>query len=230
MKKTASVDEKLAGSRWYFLQHPVIYRLYQATREAVSRHARGRTLDLGAGRLNYRDLLTAHGADIEYVSLDIERAHDELDVVADVCAGTGFPDAHFDTIFCTQVLEHVAEPIAFLSEARRVCRPGGRLIITVPFLFYLHGQPHDYWRFTPAGLASVAEAAGFRVIETQGVGGLLAFLIMIAYTAVMHPIRFLPNALLAPLCLSTIPWAWLDKTLDTSGRFPAAVLLVAEKK
>lgn len=224
-----TADQKLAGTRWYFYQHPMVYRVYRETERALRAHARGRTLDLGAGRLTYRGLIVRCGTDIAYTSLDIERAHSELDVVADVCRGTGLPESSFDTVFCSQVLEHVSEPAAFLAEAYRLCAPGGRLIITAPFLFYVHGMPHDYFRYTPDGLAHLASGAGFRIVESRGVGGLIAFLSMIPFTAALHVFRFLPVPLLSPFFAAAPPIAWLDALLDTSARFPACSLLVAEK-
>ena len=58
--------------------------------------------------------------------------------------------------------EHVPEPGAFLAEASRCLRPGGRLLLTVPFAARWHYIPHDYWRFTPSGLERLLSAAGFR--------------------------------------------------------------------
>ena len=224
-----SFEARLSGTSWYFLQHPQVYRVLQETRRALREHARGNTLDLGAGRLTYRRVICECGRDIQYTSLDVDRVHDELDVVADVCRGTGFDNAQFDTVFCSQVLEHVAEPGVFLAEAARVLRPGGRLIMSVPFLFYLHGLPHDYWRFTPAGVEQLARAAGLKVLETRPTGGLVAFLAMLPFTAAMMVLGFLPPALLAPMFITSPVFAALDRLLDTSSRFPAGVLLVAQK-
>ena len=133
LRNISVIDEKLSGTRWYFYLHPVVRRLYQETRLAVKKYAKGKTLDLGAGHLAWRDLLKENGVSIEYTSLDIKHSHPELDVVADVCHGAPFPDGRFDTIFCSQVLEHVAEPSAFLNEAYRLTRRGGYIILTTPF-------------------------------------------------------------------------------------------------
>ncbi len=59
-------------------------------------------------------------------------------------------DASVDLAFATETLEHVDDPAQFLSEAYRVLRPGGRLILTVPFSARWHFVPYDYWRYTPA--------------------------------------------------------------------------------
>jgi SAM-dependent methyltransferase len=70
-------------------------------------------------------------------------------------------DESVDCVLCTETLEHVPEPPAFLDEARRCLRPGGRLLLTVPFAARWHYIPHDYWRFTPSGLERLLSEAGF---------------------------------------------------------------------
>jgi SAM-dependent methyltransferase len=67
-------------------------------------------------------------------------------------------------VLSTETLEHVAEPQDFLDEAFRCLRPGGRLLLTVPFAARWHFIPHDYWRFTPSGLQRLLSAAGFTKI------------------------------------------------------------------
>jgi SAM-dependent methyltransferase len=121
-------------------------------------------LDVGAGDAPYRELFAAYdyrttdwagsfytpGRAVDYVA----PAHDlPLD---DDCV---------DAVVCTQVLEHVAEPVEALVEMRRVLKPGGRLIVTVPLTWYLHELPHDYYRYTPYGLRYVMEKAGLADIE-----------------------------------------------------------------
>jgi SAM-dependent methyltransferase len=81
-----------------------------------------------------------------WVVADLERAH-RPQVAADVQA-LPFRDGAFDSVKATELLEHVPDVALALAECRRVVRPGGHLIITVPFLERIHGDPNDYARYT----------------------------------------------------------------------------------
>jgi hypothetical protein len=69
-------------------------------------------------------------------------------------------------------MEHTHEPWRILPEFRRVLHPGGHVILSVPFLYYLHGVPNDYFRFTRFGVERLAAAAGLEIIEMGTTGGL----------------------------------------------------------
>lgn len=92
-------------------------------------------------------------------------------VRADLAHALPFRDEAFDAALCTEVLEHVPDDRGLLSEIARVLKPGGRLVVTVPFMFRYHPDPEDYRRYTPRGLRAALEAAGFRVERAQGLGG-----------------------------------------------------------
>ena len=125
----------------------------------------GEVLDVGCGRKPYRAFVPA----VRYVGLDIDspvtRALGAADVLYD---GRRFPlpDASFDGVLCSQVFEHVFNPEEFLGEIRRVLRPGGCLVLTVPFVWDEHEQPHDFARYSSFGLKALLERNGFEV-ESQ---------------------------------------------------------------
>jgi SAM-dependent methyltransferase len=186
---------------------------------AVRRFAAGlppgaRVLDAGAGMAPYRELF----AHCEYVTHDWPASPHEratsADVVADLCA-LPLADASFDAALCTEVLEHVATPLAAVDELCRVLRPGGRILVTVPFVAQLHEEPHDHYRFTSYGLRGLLERGGFQVdsvepltgyfrtvVHTLRVGGLairardrpsrpatrLAGLLLQALSVLLHPL------------------------------------------
>ncbi len=105
----------------------------------------------------------------EYLGLDYPSTATALyrtqpGVFADA-ASLPLADGVFDTVLLLDVLEHLAEPEAALREAGRVLRPGGSVLITVPFCYPLHDQPHDYQRWTEHALRRRLAQAGFEVLE-----------------------------------------------------------------
>jgi SAM-dependent methyltransferase len=134
--------------------------------------SRGKIVDVGCGAQPYRSLLPSG---VEYVGIDIAEAGERFGYEApDTVYFTGgrWPkeaeDA--DVLLCTEALEHVPDPAAFLGEAFRCLRPGGTLVATVPFAARWHFIPFDYWRFTPSGLERLLEAAGFRSVQVWARG------------------------------------------------------------
>ncbi len=87
-----------------------------------------------------------------------------------------FLDGVFDNGTCWEVLEHLPDPDRLLVEAARVLRSGGRLVLSAPMAWELHGEPHDYWRFTPHGIRYLAEKSGFRVREIHPTSGTVALI------------------------------------------------------
>lgn len=126
--------------------------------------ARGRLLDVGCGTQPYRILFDVD----EYIGLEVDSPNARANGTADIYYDGGsfpLPDAGFDTVVCSQVLEHVFNPDDFIDELRRVLVPGGRLILTVPFVWDEHEQPHDFARYSSFGLRALLERHGFRIIE-----------------------------------------------------------------
>jgi SAM-dependent methyltransferase len=126
----------------------------------------GEVLDVGCGRKPYRTYVPA----VRYVGLDVDtpatRALGAADVIYD---GRVFPfgDASFDGVLCSQVLEHVFAPEEFLGEIHRVLRPGGHLVLAVPFVWDEHEQPQDFARYSSYGLRALLERNGFEIVAQR---------------------------------------------------------------
>lgn len=92
-----------------------------------------------------------------------------------VCEATCVPleSAQVDYVLFSEVLEHLREPEKALREVHRLLRPGGTLVLTVPFLFSVHGDPFDFQRWTPEKLRMELAAAGFTVSRVDAMGGIL---------------------------------------------------------
>ncbi len=137
--------------------------------ERVAPRVGGRMLDVGCGRKPYAHLFRVS----EHVGLELDepstRASGSADAYYD---GRRFPfeDASFDTVFASQVFEHVFQPTLFLEEAGRVLRPGGRLLLTMPFLWDEHEQPRDFARYSSFGISHLLNEHGFRVVLLEKSG------------------------------------------------------------
>jgi SAM-dependent methyltransferase len=175
------------------------------------RGVEGTVLDVGCGAQPYRRLLPRNAS---YIGIDIERAEEDFGyVVPDTTyfEGDEWPveSASVDIVLCTEALEHVLEPLKFLSEAHRCLRPGGRLLMTVPLAARWHFVPYDYWRFTPSGLQHLLQRSGFTDIAVYArgnAGTVAAYKVMALFLPLLLPqSRGLTPQLVRLLALPSIP-------------------------
>jgi len=120
-----------------------------------------RWLDVGCGLRPYESYFPGNG----YVGVDVEVSGREKGMKSPDCYYDGralpFADGSFDGAFSTQVLEHVPDPAAVLQEMHRVVKPGGALVISLPFVWQEHEEPYDFFRFTRFGITELLERTGF---------------------------------------------------------------------
>ena len=126
-------------------------------------HLRGTILDFGCGSKPYRNLFNVD----EYIGIDIEiSGHDhqqsEVDVFYDGKV-IPFKDEHFDSVFCSEVFEHVFNLRDILKEINRVTKNDGKLMITIPFAWPEHEQPYDYARYTSFGITDLLKKHGYEI-------------------------------------------------------------------
>ena len=129
-------------------------------------HIVGRTLDVGCGSKPYLHLYRSS----EYVGLEIDTPQNRVSKNADYFYdGTEFPfgDVSFDSIVANEVFEHVFNPDQFLNEVARVLKPGGMILMTMPFIWDEHEQPWDFARYSSFGIKSLLEKHGFEIVEQR---------------------------------------------------------------
>jgi SAM-dependent methyltransferase len=132
----------------------------------------GTLVDVGCGAQPFRGLVPPG---VTYIGIDTADAEAQFGYrVPDTIyfEGDRWPidDAGADVVLSTETMEHVFDSRAFLLEAKRILRPDGRLIVTVPFSARYHYIPNDYWRFTPAGLERLLHETGFADVEVYARG------------------------------------------------------------
>lgn len=131
---------------------------------------KGRLLDFGCGSKPYKSLFQVD----EYIGVDFEspghpHINEQIDVFYDG-HHLPFPNSHFDSIFTSEVFEHVFNLPDILKELNRVLKPGGQILITCPFAICEHEVPNDYARYTSFAMKHMLESNGFTVLQGDKTG------------------------------------------------------------
>ncbi|HTX21760.1 MAG TPA: class I SAM-dependent methyltransferase, partial [Candidatus Aquilonibacter sp.] len=133
---------------------------------------KGELIDVGCGLQPYKNYY-AHATRV--VACDFDAKRGQVDFA---CPAHAIPVAaeSFDSIFCTEVLEHVPDPLAVWREFHRILRPGGQVLLATPMYWPAHELPYDFYRYPEHGLRYLATTAGFEVRELWPRGGRWAML------------------------------------------------------
>jgi 2-polyprenyl-3-methyl-5-hydroxy-6-metoxy-1,4-benzoquinol methylase len=140
-----------------------------------------RYLDVGAGWWGAAQYAVHHGFPGRYTALDFsqEARRRTLAItptleyaIADARA-MPYADGYFDVVACGELIEHMENVGAFVAELARVCKPGGRIIISTLIAecdaAIRHGDyPEHLWAFTPAELIAAFETIGPTEYRTVG--------------------------------------------------------------
>lgn len=181
-----------------------------------SGHLNGKLLDVGCGTQPYRGFFNVE----EYVGVELDSLANRKNKKADYFYDgktLPFEAASFDSLFCSQVFEHVFNPEQFLEELARVVKPGGHLLLTVPFIWDEHEKPYDFGRYTSYGLRHLAKSHGFEVIDLQKTAAdaslffqlINVYLYRFTLTRSTYLNIFLTLILIAPLNLLGAIASWL---------------------
>ncbi len=132
-----------------------------------SKQLDGNLLDFGCGSKPYKKFFNVE----KYYGVDIiDRGHpheqelEEIDVYYDG-KRLPFKDEAFDSLFSSEVFEHIFNLEDILNELRRVLKKEGRALFTVPFVWDEHEIPYDFGRYSSYGIKHLLEKNGFKVIR-----------------------------------------------------------------
>ena len=133
-------------------------------------HMKGRMMDFGCGSKPYHSVFNVD----EYIGVDFNgqghsHENEQIDVFYDGQT-IPFPDNHFDSIFSSEVFEHVFNLEEIVIELHRVLKPGGKILVTCPFAIAEHEQPNDYARYSSFGLKHLFEKNNFKVVDYDKIG------------------------------------------------------------
>lgn len=169
----------------YLLRHQLL--------KAISRNThfmKGKMMDFGCGSKPYQSLFKVE----DYVGVDFNgqghsHENEQIDVFYDGKV-LPFPDNHFDSVFSTEVFEHVFNLEEMVKEIKRVMKPGARILVTCPFAIPEHEQPNDYARYSSFGIQHLFDKNGFKVLHYEKIGNHFDTLIQLRisyYTLVLLP-------------------------------------------
>ncbi len=138
----------------------------------IREHASGVLLDLGCGKVPLFDQYQPLTTDVICIDwANTLHPNPFLDVECDLNEGIELADGSVDSILITDVLEHIAEPQRLWQEMARVLRPGGKVMLAVPFFYRIHEAPHDFYRYTEFALRRFVDQAGLSLITLEPYGG-----------------------------------------------------------
>ncbi len=131
-----------------------------------------------------------------------------IDVFADLNKPLPLASSSADCILSTSVLEHISEPELLFSEMSRILKNGGHLILSVPFLYHIHEEPDDFFRYTKFGLEKLSKDAGFEIVFLRHYGSAAGVMVdvfsKIIHAAVSGMRRFVPKIISSPIKLVVV--------------------------
>jgi len=151
------------------------FHLKEILRVALPKYCRGKVADVGAGHAKYSGMIRAHCdsyTSIDNLSSEYEYGDNQFrpDVIADVLS-MPFEKDEFDTVVCTEVLEHVEDPFQLFNEIARILKPEGYALVSSGWMAPYHREPKDYWRFTIDAYKVLCKRSGLEFIESYRKGG-----------------------------------------------------------
>jgi len=174
-----------------------LFRSISENREYVRKDV----LDLGCGSKPYRSLFDCDS----YTGIDVETgAHshrgESIDLIYDG-KKIPLPESKFDTVFSSQVFEHIEDIELSLSEIHRVLRPKGILFATLPFVGAEHEIPYDFRRLTSFGVERLLKQHGFRIVKIEKIGN---YPEVLAQTFIFYIAGYFPKNKIVKLLLTLL--------------------------
>lgn len=206
------------------------FAIFSKTKKICDKYLDGVVLEIGAGGNYLKEDFKSKYTD--WLSLDYDLRSDSIDLRGDG-QQLPFKNEMFDTIISIDVLEHVPNPEKFVSEMFRVIKPGGKVILSTPFFFYLHEEPFDFFRFSKYGLKTIFERNGFSVIDvipTAGVISIFGLLISVFITRTFRFSKVLLNIVLKINRFFQLKLLLpIDNRLDKNKKFAQGHFIIAYK-
>lgn len=200
-------------------------------KRCASLYVNGRLIDIGCGTKPYKDIFASYVN--EHIGVDYPQTSHGKSNIDIFCSAYKIPvtEGTFDSAICTSVLEHLEEPEIALRECYRVLKPTGIALYAVPFIWHLHEEPRDYYRFSKYGLQYLFEKVGFELVELKALCGFWAtfgqLLVYNLYRFNCRPFRWLRIVDIIGLLIQGVALG-LDR-LDKTEQWTSLYIVVARK-
>ncbi len=233
LSQALSVSKVVLSMARKSIRNLLIFKFHDRALElAALQYLNGRMLDIGCGTKPYVDMMRAFVT--EHVGVDFEgslHSKDNVDLI-----GTAYnipaPDESFDSAISTSVLEHLEEPEQALRECYRVLKSGGVAIYSVPFIWHLHEEPRDFYRFSKYGLNYLFTKVGFEVVEINALSGFCGtfeqMLVYYIYRFNRGPLRWFKIIDVIALLIQGL--AFVFDQFGRAEQWTSLYLVIAQKK
>lgn len=193
---------------------------------ALDENAKGILVDLGCG---YVPFYGYYKSKIDQsICMDWQNSlhkNQHLDIEQDLTKPLKLEDNVADTLLLSDVLEHIPTPQLLMDEMTRVLKPGGKLILNVPFAYWEHEAPHDYHRYTQHMLKLMAEKSGLDVLKLEPIGDGFGVIGDILAKALMR----MPILNLLPITYNAFNKWRYRKGIYVMKQLPLAYIMICEK-
>lgn len=141
--------------------------------KVIPAYVKGFLLDLGCGYVPLYKAYEPFTNDIFCVDWGNSlHRNSYLDIETDLNKPLPLENDTYETVILSDVLEHIRLPESLLKEINRIMKPKGYLLLNVPFYYWLHEEPFDYFRYTKYALRNMLEANGFEIVSLEELGGI----------------------------------------------------------
>jgi len=195
----------------------------------IKEHCSGILLDCGCGDVPYYEMYKDNVSNI--VCIDWENTlhkNDFVDQYVDLNKEIPMESSLFDTILVADVLEHIASPDVFMKEMTRLLKPAGKLVIMVPFYYWIHEEPHDYARYTEFALRNFCITNNLTIIYLKPYGGFPDILLDLINKRFVKKEKSV--GIFMKICTMLKRTTWYQKSRSTTVKhFPLGYCMVAKK-
>ncbi|MDT8411454.1 MAG: class I SAM-dependent methyltransferase [Vicingaceae bacterium] len=201
--------------------------------ENIPLYVSGNLLDLGCGKVPLYAAYENYISDVTCVDWqNTIHKNPFLDIETDINQPLPIENENFDTVILSDVLEHIRKPEELIAEIHRIMKPNGKFMLNVPFFYWLHEQPFDYFRYTKFALQSMLEDAGFKVLKLEPMGGIPEIMTDIfCKNVLVAPVIGKPTVLLSQFITRLFLKTGIGKKVSkkTAEKFPLGYFVVVEK-